>query len=185
MNKIQEKPLVPSVVSWMPIAIIVVIVMIIVFVFATNAANNRQAAKIKAADNEKAVVSLTITNEALTAELAETEAELAEANAKLAIPIVVEVVYDPNETISQPADPSSSIRLNWNIGPMTEFQVGLKNHEVYWLVPINLMNYNVIGLDGVETMGDTDILPIVVDHQSNQYGEELMTAVDSSGFIDQ
>lgn len=170
-NHETDSSYVPSVVSWTPIAIIAIIFMVLV-IMGINAMN--QAAELRAAEEK-------IT--ALTDELAETSAKLVVAENQLAMPVYVEVVYDPNETIRRPADPINATCLQWRLGTIKDFETQLYAGHASLVVPINLMGYRVLLPNGGDMIGDTDLLPLAVNHAVDQR-EELFSEVDNSGFID-
>jgi len=166
MHENHESSYVPSVVSWTPIAIIAIIFVILVIV-GINAMN--QAVKLKTA--EEKVSALTTANEILVA-------ELAEAKAKLDMPVYVEVIYDPAETIYRSADQSNSTRLEWRLGNYANFQTRYYAGKISLIAPIDLMSYRMVSPDGGNMIGDTDLLPLVVADAVEQR-QELFSEIDN------
>lgn len=151
------------------IAIIIFVVLLVVSIMSLcNQANELRSA-------QTAVSELVAINEGLVA-------ELADAKAKLAMPVYVEVVYDPDETIHQPADPTAT-RLQWQLGSYDNFESQLHAGAMSLVAPIDLMNYRVLQPGGGDMIGNTDLLPAVVKHAFDQR-QELFDEVDNSGFID-
>ncbi|HCR42218.1 TPA: hypothetical protein DIV45_02560 [Patescibacteria group bacterium] len=169
MHENHESSYVPSVVSWTPIAIIAIIFVILVIV-GINAMN--QAVKLKTA--EEKVSALTTANEILVA-------ELAEAKAKLDMPVYVEVIYDPDETIYHPAELENSTRLEWRLGSIDDFKTRYYAGKISLIAQINdLMAYRVVLPGGGSNMiGDTDLLPLLVADAVEQR-EELFEVVDAT-----
>lgn len=168
----RDKSYVPSVAGWMPLILIVVVFVVVVAMLVVNAF--RREAELKAAEEE--VSSLTITNEILVV-------ELTAANKKLAMPVFVEIVYDPNETIYQPGNPATSTRLQWRIGTFNEFSTQIYTGQLSVVAPIQLMDYRVLYPGGGDMIGNTDLLPAAIDHAAKQQ-QQLFAEVDNSGFVD-
>ena len=131
--------------------------------------------------------------------LAETQQELEAVRAELAsnqmtldatvdelyrlrtAPVRAVFVYDPAETIYRPADTNSpnAVKLVWFLGKVENLIS--TNGDI--VAPLSLLGYTCIYPDGRNVGGDYLVLLEAVERQAAQ-NDELLVAVDASGFVD-